>query len=422
MSGANFETFGCKLNAYDTENIKTFCDNAHVTDTIVINTCAVTAEAVRKAKQSIRRSFREAPHKKIIVTGCAAQTEPKTFAEMEEVALVIGNSEKLMPSTWKDLAKSKPGMRPAQKIKVTNIMESKPLEPLPINGIGTRARAYVQIQNGCDHRCTFCIIPYGRGNSRSVSSDTIIKQIRKLLENGFQEIVLTGVDLTSWGNDLAATPRLGWLINQILKTIPDLPRLRISSIDSIEVDRQLVETILNEKRFMPHLHLSLQSGDNLILKRMKRRHNRENAIQFCKTIQLARPELVFGADIIVGFPTETDEMFKNSLDLINDCNLTWLHVFPFSARQGTPAAKMPQVNGEDIKNRAQQLRTLGRSRIKKYLDSCVGKTHKVLVEGNGKGRTETFAEVLIASDSLPGSIKNIFIEGHNGVQLCEEVK
>ncbi len=410
------ETFGCKLNTYETEVMRVLSANQNLDDVTVINTCAVTSEAVRKARKSVRKSRRENPEKFIVVTGCAAQTEPETFAKMKEVDLVLGNKEKLSAITWKRLESYK-STKQYKKIQVDDIMKVSTLKSMPISALNGRSRAYVQIQNGCDHRCTFCIIPQGRGNSRSLPIQTVIDQVRKLETNGFQEIVLTGVDITSWGNDLIAKPTLGKLVKKILKSVPNLPRLRISSIDSIEVDSELMDVILNEDRLMPHLHLSLQSGDNLILKRMKRRHSRETAIEFCNKIQRYRPKIVFGADMIVGFPTETEPMFENSLQLVTDCNLTWLHVFPFSARAGTPAAKMPQVNHASIKLRAQRLRKQGNLQVKRYLDSIVGKNHAVLIEGNGKGRTETFAEVIVDCALKPGKIESIFVKAHNGKQL-----
>ena len=417
MNRANFQTFGCKLNFYETETMKVLCDKEGLKNTTIINTCAVTAEAVRKAKKTIRRSYRENPLKKIIVTGCAAQIDPQTFNSMKEVDFVIGNEEKLSLNTWSNLNQEGELSKKSQKIQVNDIMDVKRINPWQVKNLTGRSRAYVQIQNGCDHRCTFCVIPFGRGNSRSVSVDKILGQIQKLVDNGFKEIVLTGVDLTSWGNDLPMTPRLGSLVKKILSSIPCLPRLRLSSIDSVEVDEELIDIVINEKRFMPHLHLSLQSGDNLILKRMKRRHSREQAIKFCQAIKSERPELTFGADIIVGFPTESESMFKNSMELVRECNLTWLHIFPFSARAGTPASKMPPVSNQDIKRRACELRTAGKKNVTNYLDSLIGKEHAVFIEGNGKGRTESFAEVIVDSALEAGLIKNLTPYGHNGQKL-----
>lgn len=421
MSTLNFQTFGCKLNSYETEAMETLCKKEAIENVTIINSCAVTKEAVTKVKKFIRRSQKENPSKKIIVTGCAAQIEPETFNQMDEVDFVVGNEEKLSEVTWNKLNKTLIKNDPFQRVNVTDIMGAKRINPLRIDKLAKRSRAYVQIQNGCDHRCTFCIIPFGRGNSRSVSVTDILDQIKKLVDNGFKEIVLTGVDITSWGTDLGSNLGLGSLIKKILSNVPDLPRLRLSSIDSIEVDQELIEVIVNEKRFMPHLHLSLQSGDDLILKRMKRRHSREQAINFCNDIQKKRPEITFGADIIVGFPTETQQMFDNSLELVHSCALTWLHVFPFSARAGTPAAKMPPVNKKDIKKRAVILRELGQKRKIQHLNFALGKEHSVLIEGNGKGRTETFAEVSVDLKLEVGSIQNLIAYHHDGSKLlCSE--
>jgi len=328
-----FATFGCRLNAYETEAMRELGADAGLDNSIVINTCAVTAEAVRSAKQRIRKLHRENPDAQVIVTGCAAQTEPQTFADMPEVNLVLGNLAKMQGDTWKTIANAPDFIGQTEKIQIDDIMAATETAGHLIDGFGTRARAYVQVQNGCDHRCTFCIIPYGRGNSRSVPAGVVVEQIQRLVDKGFNEVVLTGVDMTSWGADLPAQPKLGDLVQRILRLVPDLPRLRISSIDSIEADPALIDAIVSEKRLMPHLHLSLQAGDNMILKRMKRRHSREDAIQFCEDMRTARPDIIYGADIIAGFPTETDEMFENSLKLVEDCGLTWLHVFPYSARQ-----------------------------------------------------------------------------------------
>ncbi len=343
MSAPIFATLGCRLNAYETEAMKELAAAAGVENAVVVNTCAVTAEAVRKAKQEIRKLARENPGASIIVTGCAAQTEPETFSAMAEVSKVVGNHEKMQADTWAGL-RAPDLIGETEKVLVDDIMSVKETAGHLIDGFG-RHRAYVQVQNGCDHRCTFCIIPYGRGNSRSVPAGVVIEQIKRLVGKGFNEVVLTGVDLTSWGADLPATPRLGDLVMRILRLVPDLPRLRISSIDSIEADDNLMLAIATEPRLMPHLHLSLQHGDDMILKRMKRRHLRDDAIAFCEEARRLRPEIVFGADIIAGFPTETEEMFANSLRLVDDCGLTFLHVFPYSARKGTPAARMPAVKG-----------------------------------------------------------------------------
>ncbi|NOX41382.1 MAG: tRNA (N(6)-L-threonylcarbamoyladenosine(37)-C(2))-methylthiotransferase MtaB [Alphaproteobacteria bacterium] len=415
MSGAapEFETLGCRLNAYESEAMRTLGQEAGLSDTIVVNTCAVTAEAVRQAKQKIRRLRRQHPDRKIVVTGCAAQVEPEIFLAMDEVDLVVGNHEKLKAQTWSDLAAG----AITERSQVRDIMTVKAALSPKIDGFGTRARAYVQIQNGCDHRCTFCIIPYGRGNSRSVGADVVVKQVTRLVAKGFNEVVLTGVDMTSWGADLDDAPKLGALIDLVLKRVPDLPRLRISSIDSIEVDAQLFELISTEARLMPHLHLSLQAGDDMILKRMKRRHLRGDAIRICAKLRALRPDIVFGADIIAGFPTETEAMFENSLKLVTECDLTWLHVFPYSIRQGTPAARMPQVDKAVIRTRAGQLRALGATQIARYQAAQLGKTHRILTENPRMGRTEGFAPVSFASDQPVGKIVSAEITGHDGGML-----
>jgi threonylcarbamoyladenosine tRNA methylthiotransferase MtaB len=404
-----FSTLGCRLNSYETEAMRELINDVDLEDTVIINTCAVTAEAVRKARQEIRKLRRSNPDAKLIVTGCAAQIEPQTFSKMSEVDLVLGNTAKLNPKTWLNL--SQKGFFKTEEVIVDDIMTVKQTSGHLIDGFGTRSRAYVQIQNGCDHRCTFCIIPFGRGNSRSSPAGVIVDQIKRLVGNGYKEIVLTGVDLTSWGQDLPSSPKLGNLVLRILKLVPDLERLRLSSIDSIEADEFLMQAIANEKRLMPHLHLSLQSGDNMVLKRMKRRHFREDAIDFCETVRKLRPEITFGADIIAGFPTETDEMFENSLRLVNECGLTWLHVFPFSSRTGTPASRMPQTDGKIIKKRAATLRNLGKVQVEKHLKSEIGKQHNILIETPRIGRTEQFTEVLFNTDQIPGDIVNKKILG-----------
>ncbi|OWU86060.1 2-methylthioadenine synthase [Oceanicola sp. 22II-s10i] len=397
-----FATLGCRLNAYETEAMKDLAARAGVDDAVVVNTCAVTSEAVRKARQEIRRLRRENPNARLIVTGCAAQTEPETFAAMEEVDLVLGNTEKMQPESWRRMVPDLIGE--TERVQVDDIMSVTETAGHLIDGFGTRSRAYVQVQNGCDHRCTFCIIPYGRGNSRSVPAGVVVDQIKRLVDRGYNEVVLTGVDLTSWGADLPMTPKLGDLVMRILRLVPDLPRLRISSIDSIEVDEALMQAIATEPRLMPHLHLSLQAGDDMILKRMKRRHLRDDAIRFCEDARKLRPEMTYGADIIAGFPTETDAMFANSLKLVEDCGLTWLHVFPYSPRPGTPAARMPQVNGNAIKARASALRDAGERAVQAHLAAQVGRDHLVLMENARMGRTEQFAEVHFDSDRPEGQI------------------
>ncbi len=409
-----FATLGCRLNAYETEAMQELAAAAGVFGAVVVNTCAVTAEAVRKARQEIRRLSRENPGAQIIVTGCAAQTEPETFAAMPEVSRVVGNHEKMQPETWAGLAA--PDLIGAtERVQVDDIMSVRETAGHLIDGFG-RHRAYVQVQNGCDHRCTFCIIPFGRGNSRSVPAGVVVDQINRLVDRGFNEVVLTGVDLTSWGADMPGAPRLGDLVRRILR-LTSVSRLRISSIDSIETDPALIEAIATEPRLMPHLHLSLQAGDDLILKRMKRRHRREDAIRFCEEVRGLRPDMVFGADIIAGFPTETEAMFQQSLALVHDCGLTFLHVFPYSPRKGTPAARMPQVRGPEIKDRAARLRALGDAALGRHLASQVGCAQRVLTEGPRIGRTEGFAEVAFASDQPEGAILDVRISGHDGARL-----
>ncbi len=402
MTAPVFSNHGCRLNAYEVEAMKDLADQAGLENAVIVNTCAVTSEAVRKARQDIRKLRKTHPDARLIVTGCAAQTEPDTFANMDEVDAVIGNTEKMLGATWQGLAADFIGE--TETVQVDDIMSVTETAGHLIDGFGTRSRAYVQVQNGCDHRCTFCIIPYGRGNSRSVPAGVVVDQIKRLVDKGFNEVVLTGVDLTSWGADLPATPRLGDLVMRILRLVPDLPRLRISSIDSIEVDDNLMAAIATEPRLMPHLHLSLQHGDDMILKRMKRRHLRDDAIAFCTEARKLRPDMTFGADIIAGFPTETDAMFENALALVEDCDLTWLHVFPYSARPGTPAARMPAVNGKVIKARAARLRAAGEAQVRRHLKAQVGHSHHVLMENATMGRTEQFTEVHFETAQSEGQI------------------
>jgi len=414
-----FTTLGCRLNAYETEAMKELTAAAGLSDAHIVNTCAVTAEAVRKARQEIRRLRRENPGARIIVTGCAAQTEPETFAAMEEVDHVIGNAEKMRAETWRGLAG---GLTPqTERVQVDDILSVRETAGHLIDGFGARSRAYVQVQNGCDHRCTFCIIPYGRGNSRSVPVGVVVEQIARLVDRGYEEVVLTGVDLTSWGADLPAAPRLGDLVRRILRLVPGLRRLRISSIDSIEADPALMAALAEEERLMPHLHLSLQAGDDLTLKRMKRRHLRADAIAFCAEARRLRPDVTFGADIIAGFPTETERMFENSLRLVEECALTWLHVFPYSPREGTPAARMPQVEGAVIKARAARLRRLGVERVRLHLQHQVGRVHDVLMESPRMGRTPHFAEVAFDADQPVGRVVRARAVTHDGTRLLARV-
>lgn len=407
-------TFGCRLNAYESEVVKSEAAKSGLTDAIIVNTCAVTAEAVRQARQAIRKARRENPNARIIVTGCAAQTEPGTFEAMEEVDLILGNEEKLKAQSYRALPEF--GVNQFEKVRVNDIMEVRETASHMVEAIEGRARAFVQVQNGCDHRCTFCIIPYGRGNSRSVPMGAVVDQVRKLVENGYAEVVLTGVDLTSFGADLPGSPRLGKLVRTILRNVPELKRLRLSSIDSIEADAELMAALAEEERLMPHLHLSLQAGDDMILKRMKRRHLRADSIRFCEEVRRLRPDIVFGADIIAGFPTETEEMFENSLRIVNECGLTHLHVFPFSPRKGTPAARMPQVPREVVKERAARLREAGDRAYRKHLASLTGTRQRILVEREGLGRTEGFTLAAVPFGE-PGEIVEALIEGNDGERL-----
>jgi threonylcarbamoyladenosine tRNA methylthiotransferase MtaB len=415
-------TFGCRLNAFESEVILREAASAGLTDTIVINSCAVTGEAVAQARQSIRRLKRERPSSRIVVTGCAAQIEPKMFAGMAEVDRVVGNDEKMRGEAWRTARMAFDGatdfgIAQSEKIAVADIMAVKKMAPHLVEGFQSGLpRVFVQVQNGCDHRCTFCIIPYGRGNSRSVPMGAVVEQVRALVERGHAEIVLTGVDLTSYGADLPGAPKLGALTRQILRHVPELQRLRISSVDSIEVDRDLLGVIADDERLMPHLHLSLQSGDDLILKRMKRRHCRADAINFCAQLRRLRPDIALGADIIAGFPTETEDMFARSLDLVEECGLTFLHVFPYSPRPGTPAARMPQVPGEAIKARAKRLRAVGEAALQRRLVSELGYTRQVLIESATQGRTEHFIPVAIVGD-VPGAVRALAITGNDGARL-----
>jgi len=409
-------TFGCRLNAFESEVIRHEAEQAGLSDTIVINSCAVTNEAVAQARQSIRKLKRARPQACIVVTGCAAQTQSKMFADMSEVDRVIGNADKMRGQAWRE-ARAAFDIGAEEKIAVSDIMAVKEMAPHLVEGFqGGLPRAFVQVQNGCDHRCTFCIIPFGRGNSRSVPMGAVVNQVRALVERGHAEIVLTGVDLTSYGADLPGAPKLGALVKQILRHVPELKRLRISSIDSIEADVDLLDAIAEEARLMPHLHLSLQSGDDLVLKRMKRRHSRRDAIDFCAQVRRLRPDIAFGADIIAGFPTETEEMFACSEALVEECGLTFLHVFPYSPRPGTPAARMPQVAGPAIKERARRLRAMGEAALRRRLASEIGATREVLIESATAGRTEHFLPVAIGGET-PGSVLTAEIKGHDGARL-----
>ena len=399
-------TFGCRLNITESEVIRRAAGG--LSDAVVVNTCAVTAEAVRQARQNIRRIKRERPDARIVVTGCAAQTEPGTFAAMPEVDRVLGNEEKLDPRSWAGAG---------ERIAVGDIMAVKRHTAHAVDHLEGHTRAFLQVQNGCDHRCTFCIIPFGRGNSRSLPMSEAVAQARRLAARGYRELVLTGVDITSYGADLPGAPRLGALVKRILNEIPELARLRLSSIDSVEADDDLLDALGNEPRLMPHLHLSLQAGDDLILKRMKRRHTRKQAIAFCHQVRKLRPDVVFGADIIAGFPTETEAMFARSLELVDECGLTQLHVFPFSPRPGTPAARMPQLDRGIVKQRARVLRDKGEAALARHLDAQIGAHRLVLTERGGVGHTEQFTAVRLAAPVAPGAILDLTMMGHDGRQL-----
>lgn len=412
MKAKDFQvvTFGCRLNTYESEVMRSHAKKAGLRDAIIFNTCAVTQEAERQARQAIRRARRENPDAKIIVTGCSAQVDPHAYAQMPEVDKVIGNDLKLKEETW--------GLPPAEKVIVNDIMAVKETAGHLIEGVEGHARAFIQVQNGCDHRCTFCIIPYGRGNSRSVPMGEIAEQMRKLVSAGYNEIVLSGVDITSYGADLPGQPKLGQMIKRVLAAVPELPRLRLSSLDPVEMDEDLWRLVGDEPRLMPHLHMSLQSGDDIILKRMKRRHLRADAIEMCRRARALRPDIVFGADIIAGFPTETDAMFDNTLRTVDECDLTFLHIFPYSPRPGTPAAKMPQVEKSVIKKRAARLREAGAQQLRKFLESNLGKKRQVVVEQKGVGRTEHFAAVKLDCDLLAGSLADIMVTGVEGERLA----
>ncbi|KQV35677.1 MULTISPECIES: tRNA (N(6)-L-threonylcarbamoyladenosine(37)-C(2))-methylthiotransferase MtaB [unclassified Rhizobium] len=414
MSGVDVITFGCRLNTYESEVMRSEAEKAGLNNAILVNTCAVTGEAVRQARQAIRRARRENPHARIIVTGCAAQTEKETFAAMPEVDAVLGNEEKLKRASYRALPDF--GVSVEEKLRVNDIMSVRETAPQMVKLIEGHVRAFVQVQNGCDHRCTFCIIPYGRGNSRSVPMGAVVDQARKLIESGYCEIVLTGVDATSYGADLPGQPTLGLLAKTLLKQVPDIRRLRLSSIDSIEADRHLMDLIADEPRFMPHLHLSLQHGDDMILKRMKRRHSRADALRFVEDVRRLRPETSFGADMIAGFPTETEEMFANAASLAEEAGIAHLHVFPYSPRPGTPAARMPQLDRAVIKERAARLRATGLRLSEAHLDSMVGTQQWLLVENNGLAHTENFT--LVATPGLaPREMVSARITGHNGKHL-----
>lgn len=406
-------TFGCRLNTYESEVMRAHAKNAGIENAIIFNTCAVTKEAERQARQAIRRARKENPNAKIIVTGCSAQVNPEMYAEMDEVDRIIGNDLKLKAETW--------GLSGEEKVLVNDIMSVRETAGHLIEGVEGHARAFIQVQNGCDHRCTFCIIPYGRGNSRSVPMGEIVDQVRKLTAAGYNEIVFTGVDVTSYGGDLPGQPKLGQMIRRVLALVPELPRLRLSSLDPVEIDEDLWRLIAEESRFMPHLHLSLQAGDDLILKRMKRRHLRQDVIDVCVRARALRPDIVFGADIIAGFPTETEEMFENTMRIVTECDLTFLHVFPYSEREGTPAAKMPQVVPAIRKERAARLRDLGQRQMQIFLKKHTHASRQVIVEQDNIGRTEHFAQVRLDQICQPGNLVNVQTGGIEGEYLTATV-
>lgn len=414
-AGPAMITLGCRLNTYESEVMRRHAVAAGMTDAVIVNTCAVTAEAVRQAMQAIRRARRERPEARIVVTGCAAQTETARFAAMPEVDHVVGNASKTRLEAWQGLA-----VDSSERVLIDDMASVRETAGHLIAGFGVRSRAYVQVQNGCDHRCTFCIIPYGRGPSRSVPAGEVVAQVRRLVEQGYLEIVLTGVDITSYGADLPGEMTLGKLVRHILRHVPELPRLRLSSIDQVEADSALMTALAEDERLMPHLHLSLQAGDDLILKRMKRRHLRADAIRFCAEARRLRPDVTFGADFITGFPTETDEMFSGTVDLVDQCDLTFLHVFPFSPRTGTPAARMPQVDRRVAKDRAARLREKGNEALGRHLSGQVGRLVSVLVEGSGMARAPDFTGVKLEGTGGAGIVR-ASIAGHDGRMLVGEL-
>jgi len=407
-------TFGCRLNSYESEVIRKRAAEDGLTNAIVFNTCAVTGEAVRQARQAIRKARRERPNAWLIVTGCAAQIDPAAFAGMAEVDLVLGNAEKSAAGAY--VAQPELG-----RVRVNDIMSVRETAGHLIDGLKDRARAYVEVQNGCDHRCTFCIIPYGRGNSRSAAAGEVVEQVRRLTAQGYQEVVLTGVDVTSWGADLPGQPSLGQLVARILKLVPELPRLRLSSIDAAEIDPDLMRCLATEPRLMPYLHLSLQAGDDMILKRMKRRHLRADALKLISDVRAVRPDVAFGADFIAGFPTETEAMFENTLSLVEEAGLAFLHVFPYSARPGTPAARMPAVKGDVVKARAARLRAAGDAALSRHLDRQVGRTLAGLVERPGLARAEDFTEIAFTGEAPVGGVVDLIVTGHDGKRVMAKL-
>ncbi len=405
-------TFGCRLNAYESEALRARAQADGVENAVVFNTCAVTNEAVRQARQAIRKARRERPGARLIVTGCAAQIDPAAFAAMPEVDLVLGNAEKAQPGALADTS---------ARVRVNDIMSVRETAGHLIDGLRDRARAFVEVQNGCDHRCTFCIIPFGRGNSRSAAAGEVVEQVRRLTAEGYREVVLTGVDITSWGADLPGQPSLGQLVSRILKLVPDLPRLRLSSIDAAEIDPDLMRCLAEEPRLMPYLHLSLQAGDDLILKRMKRRHLRADALKLIADVRAVRPDTAFGADLIAGFPTESEAAFENTLALVEEAGLSFLHVFPYSARPGTPAAKMPPVKGTVMKDRARRLRAAGEAALGRHLQRQVGRVLNGLVEKPGVARADDFTEIAFVGEAPVGEIVSMRVVGVSGGKVVAEL-
>ncbi|MFG1416849.1 tRNA (N(6)-L-threonylcarbamoyladenosine(37)-C(2))-methylthiotransferase MtaB [Xanthobacter sp. V0B-10] len=412
------ETFGCRLNALESDGLKRAATDAGLSRTLVVNTCAVTGEAVRQARQAIRRARRADPDLRIVVTGCAAQTEPETFARMAEVDLVLGNAAKAAPATWSTARAALDfGLAAEARVRVQDISAVREATPHLADAFAGHTRAFVEVQNGCDHRCTFCIIPFGRGPSRSVPMGAVVAQVRRLVESGHREVVLTGVDLTSYGAGLPGRPGLGRLVRAVLREVPELERLRLSSLDAVEADAELLAVLAEEPRLMPHLHLSLQSGDDLVLKRMKRRHSRAEALGFIATLRRLRPDVVLGADIIAGFPTETESQFRNTLAFLEEAGIAFVHAFPYSARPGTSAARMPQVPGVAVAERAARLRALGARLLHGHLASEVGRRRAVLVEAGGRGHTEHFTPVRLARPLTRGTLAQVRIAGHDGARL-----
>ncbi len=409
-------TFGCRLNTFESEVMRRHAENAGLADLVIVHTCAVTAEAERQARQAIRRAHRERPTARIVVTGCAAQITPDAYARIEGVAQLVGNDQKLKPATWQALARGS-----SERALIGDIMAVGMADSHEIDGIEGRTRAFLSIQNGCDHRCTFCVIPYGRGNSRSVPLADVVGQARRLIDAGHRELVLTGVDLTSWGKDQDGQPPLGRLVGAILREVPDLPRLRLSSLDPAEIDAELFHHLVTEPRLMPHVHLSLQAGSDLILKRMKRRHLRGDVIELCRRLREARPDITFGADLIAGFPTETEAMFNQSLNIVGEAGLTFLHVFPYSPRPGTPAARMPQLPKPVIKERAQRLREKGETALEAFLARQIGQRRRVLVERQNRGHTQHMAPVKLTTPIPAGTLTDVTVTGSQDGLLEGEI-